>query len=87
MSIDVPPDAIPETIRNYPLGTSTRTRLVHASQHPLIPAATCRQLIQSAIDATNRIGWTMDRHIQALIWIGPHGIGYVSPFIKSYSLY
>ena len=66
-SFDVPDHAIPDFVRNYPFGTSLqpRTRIIHASENPIIPAHICHHLIKSAIRTTDRIGWTKDRHLQA----------------------
>jgi len=67
LSLDVPVQSIPEFIRDFPQGSSSgpRTRLIHASQHPIIPKTECQFLIESAIRKTNDIGWTKDRHVQA----------------------
>jgi hypothetical protein len=68
LSLEVPPHAIPESVRKHPstlVPPDQRTRLIHASQHPIIPKEACQYLIQAAKQTTERIGWTKDRHIQA----------------------
>ena len=65
LSLDVPDDAIPEAVLNWPLNNSydgaKRTRLIHASKEPLLNRKACRFLIKSALETVKKRGWTTDR--------------------------
>lgn len=68
LSFNVNPNKIPESIRKHPssmLPADLRQRLIHASTAPVLKKDACQRLIQEAIQTTNHIGWTKDRHVQA----------------------
>jgi len=69
LTLDVPTEAIPEAIQQFSssdVPPLQRVRLIHASKEPLFSKQACHYLIQAAqLAATQRGGWTTDRHIQA----------------------
>jgi len=65
MSLDVPNEAIPNSVKRWDGTISEKCRLIHASKDPVLTSEACKFLIHSALDAVEERGWTRDRHIQA----------------------
>jgi hypothetical protein len=73
LSLQVPPDSIPNSIREMAKkngcdetsGAESLTRLLHASTEPILSRIACQYIIQCAEDVAKCKGWTTDRHVHA----------------------
>lgn len=65
VSLDVPDEAIPNSVKKWDGARSERRRLIHASKEPVLTSEACKFLIHSALNAVEERGWTRDRHVQA----------------------
>lgn len=67
LSFHVPKDAIPLSIQRCKgrVAPGDRCRILHASTEPILSRQACQFLIDSALEAVQKRGWTRDRHVQA----------------------